>query len=277
MADDVDSAITAVAEIVRDICGAARVEWREDDQPLPRVVVGDSRPGDSYQRLSLGPAGSLLVVDGRRDSGAESVLAAVAPLIRRRYTDERLAKVTLELARQNEALEDFAALVAHELKAPLQAALAGDDQGHCVRQALDLVDALLEAARDVSAVEFASPDVCLREAIRDLAPADVEITADLPPSLPLPATPLRLILRNLLRNAAAAGAEAVHVSASRSADRWLLVVEDNGAGFGSENHYRVGSGLGLDLCRRIVRRHGGSLDVAPAPAGGTQARLLLKA
>src|SRR5271154_2296253 len=53
--------------------------------------------------------------------------------------EELLARSVMKLARRNDALEEFAALVAHEVKAPLQAALATDDPVVFVRQALDLV------------------------------------------------------------------------------------------------------------------------------------------
>jgi signal transduction histidine kinase len=92
----------------------------------------------------------------------------------------------------------------------------------------------------------------------------------------LPPTALRVLLRNLLGNAVAAGARMVRVSATRSSGSWLLVIEDDGAGVGSDGGYRAGSGLGLRLCRRIAARYGGSLVLAGLPAGGTQARLQLR-
>jgi signal transduction histidine kinase len=275
-ADDIDGGMTALAEIVRKLCGAAGVEWREDGRPRPRVVVGGGRPGDPRRRFSLGPAGAIVVVGGQDGERVEALIAAVRPLVRRRYAEEALARASSELARRNEALEEFAALVAHELKAPLLAAVAADDASPWVRQALDLVDTLLEAARDGSGMGIASPAASLEEAVRDLGPVEIEIASELPPRLPLPPTALRVLLRNLLGNAVAAGARTVRVSATRSSGSWLLVLEDDGAGVGSDQAYRAGSGLGLGLCRRIAARYGGSLVLAALPAGGTQARLLLR-
>jgi len=57
------------------------------------------------------------------------------------------------LARRNSALEDFASLVAHELKTPLQLALLSEDPSGDVERALDLVDAILEVACSESANE----------------------------------------------------------------------------------------------------------------------------
>jgi signal transduction histidine kinase len=275
-ADDIDGGMTILAEISRELCGAASVEWREDGRPRPRVVVGDGRPGVPHRRFSLGPAGAMVVVGGQECERVEALIAAVRPIVRRRYAEEGLARASSELARHNEALEEFAALVAHELKTPLQAALAADDASTWVRQALDLVDHLLEAARDGSGMGIASPGASLEEAVRDLGPVEIEVASDLPSRLPLPPTALRVLLRNLLGNAVAAGARSVRVSATRSSGAWLLVIEDNGAGVDFDLGYRAGSGLGLRLCRRIAGRYGGSLVLAALPAGGTQARLLFR-
>jgi signal transduction histidine kinase len=182
----------------------------------------------------------------------------------------------MALARRNEALEEYAALVAHELKSPLLAALAADDPSTCVRQALGLVDALLEAASQGGEPGTASPSACLDGALRDIGARRIAATADLPERLPLPSTVLRLILRNLLRNAVAAGASSVHVSARQCSGTWLLEVADNGAGLNARSRYRSGSGLGLRLCRRIAGRHGGFLELVSRPAGGTLARLELR-
>jgi signal transduction histidine kinase len=272
-AEDVESGMRAVVEIVRDVAGARRVEWREGGGRAARVVAGDRRPGRRSRRLSLGPVGAIVVVDGPRATRAAAVLAAVAPVLRRRWAEERLGRAAAQLAWRNAALEQFAGLVAHELKTPLQAALVAEDPSRWVHEALALIDELLEASREPG-LGCASPAACLGEAVRDLGAADVAITVDLPAQLPLPSTPLRVILRNLLRNAIAAGARAIHVSAARSADTWTLVVRDDGEGPG--DGYRAGSGLGLSLCQGIASRYGGSLALAPAPSGGTQARLLLK-
>jgi signal transduction histidine kinase len=189
--------------------------------------------------------------------------------------EELLARTVMKLARRNDALEEFATLVAHEVKAPLQAALASDDPLAFVRQALDLVDALLELARESPAIGLASPAACLDGVLRDLGPASIATTADLPARLPLPPTVLRLLLSNLLRNAAAGGAKSVHVSAKQRSTTWLLEVDDDGVGLDSAACYRRGTGLGVRLCRRIASRYGGSIVLAPRPTGGTRATLEL--
>ena len=186
------------------------------------------------------------------------------------------SRLVEQLARRNEALDDFAALVAHELKTPLHAALLADDPSQLVNEALDLVDELLEAAQELPWEKpFASVAECLDQVTSGALGAELEVTTDLTTTVPLPPGPLRVILRNLLSNAAAAGAEHVHVSAARSPRSWRLVVDDDGVGLGGEQHYATGSGLGLSLCRRIAARFDGVLELAARPNGGTRATLEL--
>ena len=72
----------------------------------------------------------------------------------------------------------------------------------------------------------------------------------------------------------------VTVSARPTGRGWRVEVADNGPGVPAEDRDRVfeplvrvdrstdGAGLGLSICRRIVRAHGGSIGVADGPAGG---------
>jgi signal transduction histidine kinase len=190
---------------------------------------------------------------------------------------DELAGAVMRLARRNEALEDFAALVAHELKTPLNAALVAPDPSIWLRQALGLVDTLLECARSEASVTTATAvGDCVQRAVNDLALGDLVITSELTTSLPVPPEPLRVILRNLIANAVAAGAHHVHVSSARSAGSWRLHVEDDGAGLGDNGGYVAGSGLGLGLCRRIASRFEGALELAPRPIRGTRATLVLE-
>jgi signal transduction histidine kinase len=191
---------------------------------------------------------------------------------------EQLTDAASTLARRNAALEDFAALVAHELKSPLHAALLSDDPADGVRQALELVDSMLETARtEATDTTLASPAVVLDEVLADLAPKGIRVVAELPGSFPLPAGALRVILRNLVRNAIAAGAQTIRVSAAQCSGRWTLAVDDDGAGLDDVESYSAGSGVGLGLSRRMVDRFGGVLELFPLTAGGTRACVQLGA
>jgi len=273
-ADDLASGMGRVADRIRRTAGAAGVEWWEtgDDGTL-ELAAATGIPRSPRHSLPLGSTGVFVIQGGVLDPRLQSALASLTPIVRRRAAEERLARTTVQLARRNEALEDFAALVAHELKTPLQAALVADDPSAPVEDALDLVDALLEAARNEPAERvFGSVAACLDQVVEDLG-AEVEITAHTETTMPLPCGPLRVILRNLLLNAVAARARHVHVAAVRSLHSWRLLVDDDGVGLAETERYAAGSGLGLSLCRRIAARFGGGLELEARPSGGTRATL----
>jgi signal transduction histidine kinase len=274
-ADDLATAIGSLVEWLRRTSDVSRVEWWIGDSGARELVAAAGSPRPRRHNVPLGPAGVLVLHGGRFEPEVEAELLSLTPILRHRAAEERLTKTAMQLARRNEALEDFAALVAHELKTPLQAALIAEDPTGPVEEALELVEAVLEAAHDVpSERACASVAECLRQAVADLR-APVAVTSDLATTLPLPPAPLRLILRNLLGNAVAAGAKHVHVTAEHSASAFRLLVDDDGAGLVDVDRYAAGSGLGLTLCRRVASRFGGLLQLAPRPSGGTRATLEL--
>jgi signal transduction histidine kinase len=273
-ADDLASGLDAVVGRIRRESRATRAEWwsKDEDGMFELVAVAGIARG-AAQSLPLGRAGVFVLHGGRLGPQVESALISLAPIIRRRAAEERLARTTIQLAQRNEALEDFAALVAHELKTPLQAALVAGDSSRPVEDAILLVDALLEASRSGASEEkVATVTECLEQAVEDLH-VEIEIAADVATTLPLPPAALRVILRNLLSNAVAAGAGHVQVTAVRSSFSLRVLVDDDGVGPAAADRYDAGSGLGLSLCRRIAARFGGALELSARPSGGARATL----
>jgi signal transduction histidine kinase len=276
-ADDVRSGMARVVAMLRR-GGGGRVEWWSlaDNSSSLRLEVADGHARGRRVAVPAGPAGVVVVVTGGNGPELRAAVRRLAPVLRRRWTEERLAQQALRLARHNQALGDFAALVAHELKAPLELARRQHDPSVGVERALELVDLLLEAAQAESATQgCASAADCLDAAQRDLGPIAAEVTTNLPQQVPLPAMALRVLLRNLVANAVAAGARHIHVGAIASAGSWRLVVDDDGVGVAQVGGYVGGSRLGLSLCRRLVGRFGGTLELAPRSVGGTRASVVV--
>jgi signal transduction histidine kinase len=190
----------------------------------------------------------------------------------RSSTEEQLVEHVTRLARKTEALDDFAALVAHDVKSSLLDALRDEDPREGVTRALELVDSILEAVRaDPAATGVARLAECLQQAIADLGDRHAEIVANVTGEFPIPPDALRLVLRNLLANAIAAGAERIHVSSLARGNQFVLVIDDDGVGLGSADRYATGAQLGLRLCRRLVERCGGVLELRPRAVRGTRA------
>jgi signal transduction histidine kinase len=99
-------------------------------------------------------------------------------------------------------------------------------------------------------------------------------------------TLLRQLLQNLVGNAVKYRhpdrAGEVEVCARRDGSEWLVSVRDNGIGIPDDQRGRVfemfarvqpgsrlGHGVGLSTCERIVTRHGGRIWIDTAPGGGT--------
>jgi signal transduction histidine kinase len=187
-------------------------------------------------------------------------------------TEEQLVEHVARLARKTEALDDFAGLVAHDMKSSLLAALRNEDPREGLTRALELVDSVLEAVRvEQGGTGVARLADCVQQAIADLGDSRAEIVSSVTGEFPIPPDALRLVLRNLLANAIAAGAERIHVSALARGDQRILVVDDDGAGLASTNEYATGAQLGLRLCRRLVERCGCGLELRPRAVRGTRA------
>jgi signal transduction histidine kinase len=272
-AADVSDGVRRVAATLRHAGAVAGAEWwapAEKGGSFALQAFEGNRCG-RRTAMPIGPAGTLVVVGARSEPAVTRALNGLIPLLRRRWTEERLARHASLLARRVEALEDFAALVAHELKAPLQAALLADDAASGAAAALQLVDSVLEAVRsDDAPEESAAPAECLRAALGDIGPVDAEVVSSLPERFPMPPAALRLVLRNLLRNAVAA--EAVHISVWGIAApaRATLVVDDDGVGLDASG-YAAGERLGLHLCERLLALRGGDLQLRSMTGGGTRA------
>jgi signal transduction histidine kinase len=115
----------------------------------------------------------------------------------------------------------------------------------------------------------------------------IEVEPDLPRVLGF-AGELNQVWANLIDNALDAATQSgrVEITASRSGERVMVRVIDDGGGISSDLRDRIfdpffttkpvgqGTGLGLDITRRLVRRHQGDIEVESQP-GRTEFRVLL--
>ena len=112
----------------------------------------------------------------------------------------------------------------------------------------------------------------------------IRVTVDLPPALPpvmIDVEQMEQVFFNLIKNALEAMKDGGEISISVSSDDRDVVVSfrDNGAGMSDETIKRLfapyrttksgGTGLGLMLSQRIVRSHGGAIEVASRQGEGS--------
>lgn len=171
----------------------------------------------------------------------------------------------------------FVSLLAHELRTRLKVTewalcCAGEDglgtARENTRNVQELVETLLELARgqgDESADAGAALCRVLDDLRGDVELLEFEILASALPVVALPQGLLETVLRNLLSNALEAGASRVEVYARRDG---TICVRDDGPGIPPEQASRIfgacsgkqgGAGLGLTLCREILRSRGAEI------------------
>ena len=276
-ADDLGAAVVEVVTQLTRTPAVDGAEWwtPADDGLSLRLELSAGDTSGARTTISIGPPGTL-VLAGEGGAGLEPTIARLRPALRRRWSEEQLATHAARLARRNEALEDCAALVAHDVRASLVYALRSDEPREGLARAIELVDSILEAVGlDDAGGGGASAADCVHQAVADLGEVGAEVVTTVTGDVPIPPAALRIVLRNLLANAVAAGAHRVHVSALGGGDRRALVVDDDGVGLGSTDGYATGAGLGVALCRRLLSRFGGLLELKPRADGGTRAVILV--
>jgi two-component system, OmpR family, sensor histidine kinase TctE len=189
------------------------------------------------------------------------------------YAESDLADDVTVLARAYTEAQAFVGLLAHEVRTRLKVterALAqGDENG--LRIASENTWTLHELVEDLLELARARPDAradggeAMRLVLRDLGDIDATVVVGGLPAVGLPLTLLRTVLRNLVANALEAGASTVEVFDGGDG---AICVRDDGPGvtpavaakiFGAYSSKFGGAGLGLTLCREILRRRGGEL------------------
>ncbi len=121
---------------------------------------------------------------------------------------------------------------------------------------------------------------------------EVHVQLSGPPTLDCYPSLLNQALMNLIANAVDAIGDdkdsgQLSITGSAVGESYLLTITDNGCGIPENLRERVfdpffttkdigkGTGLGLSITYSIIKKHGGSLELLPAPGGGTLAEVRL--
>lgn len=206
------------------------------------------------------------------------------------------------------AMGEMAAIVAHEVRNPLTG-LSGalqvlksrraagdpeipvfDDMLACIQSLTQLIQDLLVFAKPI---QVAREPVSIADVVRDalvfldtdhsLRRHTVSLSVeDPPPIVPADRELLKNVFRNLFLNAAQAMPEsgAIDVRIGRAGSACRVTVADTGPGIQPAMSARIfepfvtgkpgGTGLGLSISRRILRLHGGDLELVQTdPPGAT--------
>jgi PAS domain S-box-containing protein len=214
-------------------------------------------------------------------------------VVNTRDVSERKAREQ-ELLDRNERLDDFASVLSHDLRNPLQVArsrlalvadecnsdhLAGVDRAHERMEAL--IDDLLALAQGDKRVEETAP-VGLRAVVADcwesVATGDATLVVEADRAVEANRSRLRQLLENLLRNAVVHGGRDVTVTVGTLPGGFY--VADDGPGIpageretvfeGGHTTAEGGTGFGLRIVEQVATAHGWTVRVTESDAGGAR-------
>ena len=268
-------------------------------------------PGDLDRARSFNQdliAGESITAEVRRltANGARDFLLDVVPVesnderdtgyaIYTDITDQKQRERLLE--RQNDRLEEFASVVSHDLRNPLNVATgrldlatqtADEDTAEHVShasEALDRMDALIadllslaREGRSLGETEQADLEVVAREAWSSVETADATLVTEDAPTIRADEDRVRQLFENLFRNSVEHGGTDVTVTVESTPGGFAVC--DDGPGIPEDVRDRVftsgfttsdaGTGFGLSIVERIAGAHGWTVDLAANEGGGTR-------
>jgi PAS domain S-box-containing protein len=200
-----------------------------------------------------------------------------------------------ELRRQNERLDEFASVISHDLRNPLNVAQAratlleeekASEHLDPLVRSLDRMEAIvadtLTLARQGETIDE-TESVRLTDLVGkcwgtiDTDAATLEIADEM--MFQGDRDRLRHVFENLFRNAIEHGGTDVTVRVGRI-DEETIYVEDDGSGIPADQREEIfepghsstsgGTGFGLTIVKRIVEAHGWTVSVTDGPDGGAQ-------
>jgi PAS domain S-box-containing protein len=225
---------------------------------------------------------------------ARTLAANTEAALERINREQELRRREAALERKNERLDEFASVVSHDLRNPLNIAQGRLElaQSDCDSEHLDdvatahermneLIGDLLTLARmgdSVDEVETVHLTVMVERCWRNVPTADATrvIEADRP--IRADSDRLRQLFENLIRNAVEHGGKDVTVQVGTLTDGFYI--EDDGPGISTDERQEVfetgystapeGTGLGLNIVAEIVDAHGWNVGVTESKDGGAR-------
>jgi len=271
-------------------------------RPLPRALV--SLPPGRHEGLRQGErlfdvdvvplaGGKGRLVVGEDVTRREADRARLARNERLALVGQMLAQITHEVRNPLNAMSLNADILSDEIEDAEQRAML-DTISTEIRRLEELTARYLELSRGRQPLlHVEDPRAVVEDVLATDGPAltrmglEVRVLGPRPAPVELDTDAVRRAVRNLLRNAAEAGAKTVDIRFETLADHLVIRLSDDGPGMDAEQLRRAfdpffttkasGTGLGLAISRQELEDVGATLVAESAPSGGCVFELHLPA
>jgi PAS domain S-box-containing protein len=317
-----DIEVGQIADVYQAYVAGTDQLYPAERAPIVRALSGENSTIDDVEIHQPGQTIALEVSATPIFDANETIVYAIAvfqDITRRKQSERALQQAHRELARKaadleaaNAELSQYASIVSHDLRTPLraihnyadflredlEASLSGDQKayldglGRAVREAEELIEALLQLARtgqqsvSTEPIDLGAFLPALLVSLRLPAEAEV-IVADHWPTVMAEPILLRQVLQNLILN----GLKFNRSPAKRIELGWRpagaagyeLFVRDNGIGIARRYQEQIfrpfqrlhtryeyeGTGIGLAIVAKAVQKLRGSIRVESNPGQGS--------
>lgn len=210
---------------------------------------------------------------------------------------DEIHRINQELARSNEALQQFAYIVSHDLQAPLRAiggfaqlfrerykSKLDDTADRWLGHILEGVEGMNRLVLDTLSFSRAGATLARRavdlnlllqkqrqQFAAQLQAVGGELTSDPLPTVNADPTQLEQVFQNLIQNALSYRSEyppKIHASAARSGVAWVISIRDNGMGIAPQFHQAIFEPLRRIAVRAEVPGTGLGLAICARIVGG---------
>lgn len=271
-------------------------ELERGQQLIQQLLADDDRESDIIDLELVTKDGTRITVAIHfvvltTDEGLYDGVMGVARDVTDRRANER------ELEQKNERLDEFASVVSHDLRNPLnvaqmrleilseESAREHDEHIEAIDRSLtrmeNLVEDLLTLAREGDQLRETEPvhlGDLTEQSWQTIETADATLDARIDRQILADRSRLKQLLENLMQNSVEHGGPAVTVTVGELDAGFF--VEDDGPGIPASDRDRVfdagfstadeGTGFGLNIAKQVVDAHDWDIRVTDSPDGGVR-------